>query len=379
MKIIAIGTKSDVAHNRFTGQSVMFDGIVGQMKASGEFVTTVDISSRFKSKSVTLRSLDYAIVLVKVFWNLLLKRYDLAYLITSQSKKGFLRDNSIVSLFKFFGVKVVAHQYGANYQQLTDALGENGLARLKKMLDYISVIIVEGNYMKNQYSFLDGYEEKVNVIPNGLPVVGKSAMQPKRYNQDEPFRMYYLSNLIRSKGYFDVLEAVDLLVNKYGKKVKCVFAGRFMASADDEKPGISNKEDFDNYVQAHGLGDIVSYYPGMYGDQKDDAFYSSNVFLLPSYYINEGQPVSIIEAMAYGCVPIVTEYRHIPMMVNDRNGCFVEPKNPNHIADTIVRLMDHPDEYAAKSAASIRDYKDKFTFEKYASQVLHCMNEVVNG
>lgn len=379
MEIIAIGTKSDVANNRFTGQSVMFDGIVERLNESGDYVTIIDISSRFKLKSFAFRSIDYAIVLVKVFFHLLLKRYNLAYITTAQSKNGFLRDNTIISLFRLFKVKVIAHQYGANYHQLIDALGEKGLIRLKNMLDYISVIIVEGQYMKNQYSFLNGYEEKVKVIPNGLPTVGKRAMQPKSYSQDLPFKMYYLSNLIWSKGYFDVLQAVDILVNKYGKSVECVFSGKFMASADDERPGISNKTDFDQFVIEHHLEKVVSYYPGMYGEQKDEAFAASNVFLLPSYYINEGQPVSIIEAMAYGCVPIVTEYRHIPMMVNKENGCFVDPKNPNQIANTIVRLMEHPDEYAAKSAASIRDYKDKFTFEKYASLVLQCMDEAIKS
>lgn len=378
-KIFCIGTKSDIAHNKFTGQSVMFDGIVGKLLKDGNKVTIIDISSRFNSKSVLLRSLDYAIVILKVFSSLLSTRYNIGYITTAQSKKGFLRDNVIVGLMRLFKVNVVAHQYGANYHQLTDALSDKGMKKLKRMLDYISVIIVEGEHMKEQYSFLEGYENKVKVIPNGLPVVGKNAMHPKSFNGDVPFRMYYLSNLIWSKGYFDVLKAVDLLVNKYDKKVECVFAGKFMVSADDEHPGISNKDDFDKFVEGHHLTDVVSYYPGMYGEQKDEMFAKANVFLLPTYYINEGQPVSIIEAMAYGCVPIVTEYRHIPMMVNNENGCFVDPKNPNQIANTIVRLMEHPDEYAAKSAASIRDYKDKFTFDKYASQVLQCMNEVVNS
>lgn len=152
-----------------------------------------------------------------------------------------------------------------------------------------------------------------------------------------------------------------------------------MAAADDGRSGISNKEDFDNYIKEHQLGSVVSYYPGMYGEQKDKVFAESNVFLLPTYYINEGQPVSIIEAMAYGCVPIVTEYRHIPMMVNTGNGCFVTPQDPQQIAETIVYLMDHPDDYAEKSKVCIQDYKEKFTFDKYASQVFEKMNEVING
>lgn len=378
-KIFCIGTKSDIAHNKFTGQSVMFDGIVGKLLKDGNKVTIIDISSRFNSKSVLLRSLDYAIVILKVFSSLLSTRYNICYITTAQSKRGFIRDYAMVTMLRWFNVPVVAHQYGANYHQLTDALSDNGMKKLKRMLEYISVIIVEGGHMKEQYSFLEGYEKKVIVIPNGLPTVGKSALTPKTYIGDKPFVMYYLSNLIWSKGYFDVLQAVDILVNKEERNVKCVFAGKFMASPDDERPGISNKEDFDKFIEDHHLADVVSYYSGMYGEQKDEMFAKANVFLLPTYYINEGQPVSIIEAMAYGCVPIVTRYRHIPMMVTEENGCFVEAKRPEQIAKAVEELMDNPGKYAEKSANSIKDYKEKFTFEEYASQVLKCMNEVVNS
>ena len=217
MDILAIGSRSDIAHNKFTGQSIMFDGLVEKLRTNGDNVTTVDISSRFKSKSLALRCLDYAIVLMKVFWQLLASHYDIGYITTAQSKNGFLRDNAIISLFWLFKVKVIAHQFGANYNQLLDVLNNKGRARLIKMLNYCSTIIVEGQHMKSQYSFWEGYSEKVKIIPNGLPTVGKGAMQPKHYSQEEPFKMYYLSNLIWSKGYFDVLKSVDLLVNKYKK------------------------------------------------------------------------------------------------------------------------------------------------------------------
>ena len=379
MKVLGIGTQSDIAHNKFTGQSIMFDGVMARLKDNGDNITVVDISSRFKSQSTLLRSADYAIVLIKVFMHLFRRKYNLGYIITSQSKRGFIRDYVMVTMLRWFNVPVVAHQYGANYHQLTDALSENGMKKLERMLNYISVIIVEGEHMKEQYSFLEGYEKKVIVIPNGLPTVGKSALTPKTYIGDIPFVMYYLSNLIWSKGYFDVLQAVDILVNKEERNVKCVFAGKFMASPDDERPGISNKEDFDKFIEYHHLADVVSYYSGMYGEQKDEMFAKANVFLLPTYYINEGQPVSIIEAMAYGCVPIVTRYRHIPMMVTEENGCFVEAKRSEQIAKAVEELMDNPGEYAEKSANSIKEYKEKFTFEEYASQVLKCMNEVVNS
>ena len=278
-----------------------------------------------------------------------------------------------------FRVPVISHQYGANYHQLLDALSNRGIRRLKKMFGYVSTIIVEGEYMKEQFSFLPNFQTKVNVIPNGLPVEGKHAQIAKIFDDTKwPFVMFYLSNLIWSKGYFDVLRAVDILVNKEHLNVKCVFAGRFMASHDDERSGISNKGDFDSFIKEHRLTDRVEYYQGLYGDEKDDFFYRSNVFLLPTYYINEGQPVSIVEAMAYGCVPIVTEYRHIPMMVNEINGCYVKPRCPEDIAKQVKFLVMHPNVYASKSMQSIADYQQKFKFEVYANRVIECINAVIS-
>ena len=133
MNILAIGTKSDKIHNCFTGQSVMFDGVVDYLLHDGNKVKVIDISSRFKKKSALFRSIDYAIVLAKLFVYLLTLQYRLGYVTTSQSKNGFLRDYAMITLMKFFKVKVVAHQYGANYHQLLDALSDSGLKKLKKM------------------------------------------------------------------------------------------------------------------------------------------------------------------------------------------------------------------------------------------------------
>jgi glycosyltransferase involved in cell wall biosynthesis len=377
-KILCIGTCSDIKRNRFTGQSVMFDGVVNHLKKHGVVVGVIDISQKIQRGGVLARTVDYAIILVQFFVKLLVGGYNLCYITTSQSKNGFLRDNAMITMCRWFKVPVITHQYGANYHQLLDALGASGTSRLIKMLDYVSIIIVEGDYMKEQYSFLPNYQLKVISIPNGLPIEGRHAMVPKTYDGNHPFVMFYLSNLIWSKGYFDVLQAVDILVNREHLDVKCVFAGNFIASNDDEFPGIANKEDFDNFISEHSLTERVEYYSGLYGEEKDRYFYKSNVFLLPSYYINEGQPVSIIEAMAYGCVPLVTEYRHIPMMINEQNGCFVNPKDAEDIAQKVKSMIEHPDVYAAKSRQSIIDYQEKFKFEVYAGKVMDCINSVIS-
>lgn len=377
MKVLSIGSRSNIERNYFTGQSIMFDGINDELAKQNHNVTIIDITPKGKNKTIS-RIIEYLLVLLKEIWYLTTKKFDISYLTTAQSKKGFIRDYMIIRILSLFKVKVIIHQYGANYNQLLNSLGKKGRKLLNKMLHRVNLIIVEGEHMRNQFSFLNNYETKVQIIPNGLPSLGEHALRVKSYEKKEPFRIFYLSNLIWSKGYFDVLEAVNLLVNKYHKNVNCVFAGAFMDSVDDPQPGISNKKDFDKYISDNRLETIITYYPGLYGKEKDQMFDKSNVFILPTYYINEGQPVSIIEAMAYGCVPIVTNFRHIPMMINDRNGCFVHPNSPDQIAKAIIMLMDNNEKYKMMSTSCIQDYQNNFTFDKFANKVLESLKKVAN-
>ena len=376
-KILLIGTTSDVMNNRFTGQSIMFDGVVSAVEACGNDVKVLDISSRKGNTSIN-RILDYSYILIRLLFLLCTYRVSLVYLVTSQSRRGFYRDYLIILFSRLFRIKVVTHQYGANYKQMLNSMSKLELNLLTKTLDYVSKIIVEGEYMKSQFSFYVDYADKVVVIPNGLPTEGKQIGRPKTYDRKTPFTLFYLSNLIYSKGYFDVLKAVNSLVNEHKMNVNCIFAGQFINSADDVYSGISNKVDFDNYILQHGLSDYVKYFPGLYGDEKAQYFYTSHVFILPTYYINEGQPVSILGAMAYGCVPVVTKYRHIPMMVNEKNGCFVEPSSPESICKAIISLIDNTDTYSQKSKQAIEEYRTKYTFERFSDNVLGVINKAIN-
>ena len=375
-KVLLIGTCSDIKNNRFTGQSIMFDGVVKALEGSGYSPYVIDVSSRWGSSSI-YRMIDYLLVLIKELCVLCRHKVYFSYIVTSQSRRGFYRDFFMVTLLRIFRVKVIAHQYGANYNQLLDSVNKLEKYLLVKNIDYISKIIVEGEYMKNQFSFYDGYRPKVDVVPNGLPTEGKNMGIPKVYDKNaEPFTLFYLSNLIFSKGYFDVLKAVNLLNNTYKMNVKCIFAGQFMSSADDVHPGISNKANFYEYIDKYDLSDYITYFPGLYGEDKDYYFHKSHAFILPTYYINEGQPVSILEAMAYGCVPIVTKYRHIPMMVDESNGCYVNPSSPESICKSIIELVKNPELYQYKSQKAIEDYKTKFTFDKFTASVLKIFNEI---
>ena len=366
-KVLAIGPLSDIKRNRFSGQSIMFDGTVNALKRSGKSVYIVNIFPTKENATAFRRMLDYIKILLSLLWKSFQTIGGIAYITSSLGKSGIYRDIAFLTILRLSHHNVYLHQFGADISGI-DSLHPSFKKMFTKSMGYVKQIIIEGDYIEKLFAEVPEVQGKLVKIPNGLPKEGAHANCPKSYKSGDPFRLFYLSNLIYSKGWYDVLQAVNILISE-GRNVECIFAGRFIYSSDDDNT-VDYKQLFYDYIENNNLGDVVKYYTGLYGDEKDRTFSESNVFLLPSYYINEGQPVSILEAMSYGCVPIVTNYRHIPMMVTEDNGCYVRPQCPRDIVASVCDLMDNPVTYEYKSKRCIHDYQTSFTYDMYVNKVI---------
>ena len=379
-KIIAVGptTQNNKVVN---GQSMMFQLFVDQLNFRNLKVIVVDIgksivnnnANRVSGKFSVVKVCDYCFILIKFFCVLLLNSRQTVYLTTAQSKVGFVRDYFIIHLAKLFKNKIIAHQFGANYAGFYNSQTPFIQKKIRNTLNTVNKIIVEGDFTKEQFKFIPDYKTKVYSLPNGLPEkIDSSKINAKELLPDQPIRLIYLSNLIETKGFWDVLEAVKTLVNIEKIDVEAIFSGKFLDSVDDTKfrNAQEARKAFFMYIEDNNLQNHLVYLEGLYGMEKAKQFMKSNFFLLPSYYINEGQPVSVLEALAYGCVPIVTDYRLISSMVNNDNGFFVSPKSPNEIVKIIKDLSKNPRLYKQYSQSAINYYLENFTAEKYTEKLI---------
>lgn len=381
--IIGIGPTTQ-NNTEFNGQSMMFQLFVDNFPHQNFKLITLDIGktifkknriNRVSGKISIFKVFDYSILLVRFFFILINNKKPTIYLTTAQSKVGFIRDFFFINLAYFFGCKIITHQFGANYGKFYASQAKAFKGTIIKTLTKINTIIVEGGFVKAQFAFLPNFKTKVHVLPNALPQKINSSKIYAKEISEGPLNLLYLSNLIESKGYWDVLEAINILVNTNNINVNAVFVGKFMSSLDDFK--------FNNTTEAastffrecnENVKRNVTYFESLYGTEKEKIWDKSNFFILPSYYINEGQPVSIIEALAHGCVPIVTNYRLISTMVNSENGFFVNPQSPQEIADIILKLLNNPAKYKRYSQAGINYYLKNFTPEKYITQLIDLIN-----
>ena len=104
-----------------------------------------------------------------------------------------------------------------------------------------------------------------------------------------------------------------------------------------------------------------------------------DVFCLPSTK-REGLPRAVIEAMAYGVPPIVTDSGGSPELVErDVSGIVVPVKDPAAIASAIERLYRNPDARLAMGRAARQRIDTDFRNEDTVTKTIALYNELVPG
>ena len=149
----------------------------------------------------------------------------------------------------------------------------------------------------------------------------------------DTFRVLYLSNMIESKGYLDVVRAASRFKHS-DFAVQFEFVGSWYSA--------KAQLEFEELVDTESLQDIVHHHgPVQDRTQIKELHLSSHAFVLPSYYSTEAQPMSIIEALSAGTPVISTYHGGIPNMVRDGEEAFLVPsQSPQSIAEAIVKLND---------------------------------------
>lgn len=374
-RYICLGPHVDKEKGCVTGLAMMHELFISLLRDNGYKVDAISLNS--DGDKIALPGLKRFLEYIPIFWKLFCSfafhRKCVFYFNPATTKSGLYRDAVAVKMAKFLGHKVVMQQFGALFNTFMESLTPKEQQLLDNIYNKADLLIVEGNNAREQYPFIQD-QNIIKVVQNGLPELKKNIQKmPKHFRQEEPFNMFFMNNMIESKGYMDVLNAVDILVNKRKKNVTCVFAGRFMQLQEDVyfKDVEEAQNWFDSFIKEKDLISRVKYYKSVFDDDKAREFISAHVFLLPSYYIFEGQPTSILEALSYGCVPIVTRFRLIPDMVNEDCGVFVNPKSPQEIADVVERLIETPMEYERLSKNAYERFNEHFTQEAYTERILN--------
>ncbi len=218
------------------------------------------------------------------------------------------------------------------------------------------------------FVFLDGLADKCSAwipdhkrftIPNTIASEHQGSIEEVRAKREEKsrrsvLRILYLSNMIRSKGYFELLESLAILARD---KIAfhADFVGRWNSDAD--------RDEFIKFVSAHGLSNCVTAHGGISDRTVIRRFYlNADVFVLPTYYPAEAQPVSILEAISLGTPVITSRHAGIPRMLRENadEALFVPIRSPEAIANALKEIC-RPDRWLACSVAGEERFRSHFS------------------
>jgi glycosyltransferase involved in cell wall biosynthesis len=360
-----------------TGDSCALGVLCEGFARRGIPVSVIDIGDRGvrSDGAITLRRIASLAGPIMAAVRMIPARRSNVYLAISQSWAGFCKDLVFVTCARLGRHRLVLHLYGGSYDIFY--AGQQALRQriIRSALANTSQLVVLGSALKEMYSFVPDYRGKVVVVPNGLAEElpdWKEVLRAKA-REGEELRILYLSNLMETKGYVDVLEAVRILVHDHNLNVKADFCGEFWLMSDCHLYCSAGeaKADFLHLIQTCGLSDRVTWHGSVTGNRKHDFFVRAHYFVLPTYNNFEGQQISIIEAMAYGALVISTRYRTIPEMLDDgRAGVFVAAKRPDQIVEAVLRHPFGSSSYRAIVEAARKRCVDLFSRERHLDQLI---------
>lgn len=281
---------------------------------------------------------------------------NIVYFTPGQTFFGILKYSPFILLCIALNTPYVIHLHG-NYLGKAYSL----LKGLKKkiffyLISHAAAGIVLSKSLKKNFKHLLS-DEKIFIVEN---FADNSLYEEKNIAKlaDKP-RIIYLSNLMREKGIIDFLDALLIL-----KKLKIQFRST-IAGHIERSINLTIKKKISQ------LGESTEYVGSIFGLQKKKKLLESNIFILPTYYKMEGQPISIIEGLATGNIIVTTPHAGIPDIIDLSNGFFVRPCDPDSIADVIKTIGDNLEANINKFSNHNAEYSaSKFTENKFSSKVI---------
>lgn len=299
------------------------------------------------------------------------KDYDIVYLTVAESFAGNLRDMALYLICHARAKTMVIHMLGGSCMK--DILNENkGLRyRLNRyFIGRVGAIVVEG---KTQFDMFARVADpgKIAIIPNFAQdyLFASEDEVLEKFKSTEPLRVLFLSNMLEGKGHIELLQSYLRLEAGVKKGVVVDFAGAFPSEKDERR-----------FLEAMQGEPNLKYHGTVSGVYKRDLFMKAHVFCLPTYYRGEGQPFSILEAYATGCVVVTTNHSGIGDVFRDRiNGYVVEKKSVDALADTMAGIFRQKGGLCSMAVNNLRLARQNYTQSKYVESMMAVFEPLAPG
>jgi len=297
------------------------------------------------------------------------RKADIIYLTISESLAGNIKD-LLIYLICFRDLrKMVIHLHGGSIRKLVFDRHKLLFKVNKFFLRRLGSVIVLGQSHVDIFSGAIP-EDRIKIVSNCAEdyMFADEAGIKAKFANPAPLKIIFLSNLISGKGHNELVDAFMMLDENAKKRIAIDFAGSF-----ESEP---QKAEFLEKIRGH---EQIRYHGIVHGAEKQNILAGAHVFCLPTGLL-EGQPISILEAYASGCVVVTTNQGGIRDIFKDKiNGFEIQKDSAESVKNAIKQILEKQDALLPIAISNRQTAYSKYRMSIYNASLIKVVENVANN
>jgi glycosyltransferase involved in cell wall biosynthesis len=292
-----------------------------------------------------------------------LDRGEFDVMVTSEEFQLISWEAGFFSVMKGIPFVVIQEKYFVSRKSILAPIHRLLLKTVSRIMWRLSSRIIAHSSAARRFIGEHGApSDKVELVPIGVDVERFSPGNGR--NSKSPYSILSVARLIEHKGLMDLIEAIDILVER-GMEICLTIVGDGELRVDIEEE-ISNR----------GLTEVVDLRLRVPFENMVDVYRSKDIFVLSS--VVEVFGVAALEAMASGMPVVVTRVGGLPDLVEEGfNGLVVEPRDPEGLSDAISSMLDC-EKISSMGRNARRKAIEEFSWSRVAKDHLRVFEEACN-
>lgn len=290
---------------------------------------------------------------------------DVAYLTISESIAGNVKDLLILWLLNNRANRIVVHLHGGSFRAHVLERAEFLYKLNKSIFSKVDRVIVTGKSHEEIFRGIVA-PSRVSIVPNFAinSIFATEQRIREKFANLECIRILYVSGMDRRKGYERLLDGYLALPASSRARLRIDFAGRF----DDQL----EKVDFEERIASV---EGITYHGIVDGDRKRELFHNAHIFCLPTAHL-EGQPLSILEAYASGCVVFTTPQPGIlDIFEPGLNGELISTADPSLLYNNLLKMSLDTSHFLDIALLNFKKATESYRSEIFCERMINLFEE----
>jgi glycosyltransferase involved in cell wall biosynthesis len=399
MKLVVFAHTPPPHHGQSYMVKLMLDGFGGDARrsksgaANSHDIACYHVNARFSRSLEDIGAFQGGKIFL-IFWFCLQAVWlrfrhgaeNLYYVPAPGKRVALYRDWMIMFLCRPFFKNVILHWHAAGLAKWLET--ETNIT--SRALTWRAFRPVDLSLVLSRYNLADAEKllsRRIRVVNNGIPDPCPDFDATVRLRRRERFEqrkkilageiagantvtanVLFLAHCTREKGLFAALDGVlaanrELAARRLPLRLRLTLAGTFV-NEHEQAEFNERMKNSEAAATAHHAG-FVS------GERKEQLYREADLFLFPTQYLGENQPVNLIEAKAFGLPCVTTRWRSLPEMFPPDYPGLVRGQNAEEIAAAMLKVL------AEKSGEHARaHFLANFTIERHLAALAEAIHSV---